>query len=49
MFPADAGAVSDQDPQLAFMNLAWAFKMQLFALRKYFNTPQLLIHMHKLM
>ena len=47
IFPDDAGAISDQDPQLDLMNLAWAFKMQLFALRKYFDMPQLLIHMHK--
>lgn len=49
MFPEDADAIPDQDPQLEFMNLAWTFKMQLFALRKHFNMPQLLIHMHKLM
>lgn len=46
MFLDDADAISVQDLQLGFMNLAWAFKMQLFALRKYFNMPQLLIHMH---
>lgn len=48
MFPDDVDAISDPDPQLDFMNPAWAFKMQFFALRKYFNMPQLLIHMHKL-
>lgn len=49
MFPDDADAISDQDLQLDFMNIAWAFEMQLFALRNYLSTPQLLIHMHKLM
>lgn len=49
MFPDDADAISDQDLQLDFMNIAWAFKMQFFALRNYLNMSQLLIHMHKLM
>lgn len=49
MFPDDTDAISDQDLHLDFMNIAWVFKMQLFALRKYLNMPQLLIHMYKLM